>query len=119
MTADTTNMRASTEERIDAFAKIFGKETEAASLKKEIDDAFAAAKAAAAGKGNGLVVLVNGGKMSAFGPDSRFGWIHRDVGVPPVDENIKIVPSGWAFLSVSKTATILTSALASRSVFKY
>ena len=89
MTADTTNMRASTEERIDAFAKIFGKETEATALKKEIDDAFAAAKTAAEGKGTGLVVLVNGGKMSAFGPDSRFGWIHRDVGVPPVDENIK------------------------------
>ncbi|MDO5638707.1 MAG: siderophore ABC transporter substrate-binding protein [Neisseria sp.] len=89
MTADTTKMRESTEARIDAFAKIFGKETEAAALKQEIDDAFVAAKAAAEGKGNGLIILVNGGKMSAFGPDSRFGWIHRDVGVPPVDDNIK------------------------------
>ncbi|UOO81686.1 siderophore ABC transporter substrate-binding protein [Uruburuella testudinis] len=89
MTADTTNMRASTEARIDAFAKIFGKETEAAALKKEIDDAFTAAKTAAAGKGNGLVIIVNGGKVSAFGPDSRFGWIHKEVGVPTVDPDIK------------------------------
>ena len=89
MTADTTKMRESTEARIDAFAKIFHKEAEAQALKKEIDESFAAAKAAAQGKGSGLVILVNGGKMSAFGPDSRFGWIHRDVGVPTVDAEIK------------------------------
>lgn len=69
--------------------KIFHKEAEAQALKKEIDESFAAAKAAAQGKGSGLVILVNGGKMSAFGPDSRFGWIHRDVGVPTVDAEIK------------------------------
>lgn len=89
MTADTANMRTSTEARIDAFAKIFGKEAEAAALKKEIDDAFASAKAAAAGKGNGLVIIVNGGKVAAFGSNSRFGWIHKEVGVPTVDPDIK------------------------------
>ena len=89
MTADTTNMRQSAENRIDAFAKIFGKEAEAAKLKKAIDDSFASAKAAAEGKGKGLIILVNGGKMSAFGADSRFGWIHKDVGVPTVDDDIK------------------------------
>lgn len=89
MTADTTKMRESAEERIDAFAKIFNKEAEATALKKEIDDSFTAAKDAAKGKGNGLVILVNGGKVSAYGPGSRFGWIHTEVGVPAVDDNIK------------------------------
>ena len=47
-------------------------------------------KTAAQGKGKGLVVLVNGGKMSAFGPSSRLGgWLHKDIGVPAVDESIK------------------------------
>ena len=33
------------------------------------------------------MVLVNGGKMSAFGPSSRLGgWLHKDIGVPAVDE---------------------------------
>ena len=36
------------------------------------------------------MILVNGGKMSAFGPDSRLGgWLHKDIGIVPVDENIK------------------------------
>lgn len=90
MTAKTDNMKESTKARIDAYAKIFGKQAEADALKAEIDKTFADAKAAAQGKGKGLVVLVNAGKLSAFGPDSRLGgWIHRDIGVPVADGAIK------------------------------
>ena len=90
MTAKTDNMKESAKARIDAYAKIFGKQAEADALKAEIDKTFADAKAAAQGKGKGLVILVNAGKLSAFGPDSRLGgWIHRDIGVPPADEGIK------------------------------
>lgn len=90
MTADTSNMLASAKERIDAFAQVFNKQVEAEKLKAEIDQAFAEAKAAAVGKGKGLVILVNGGKMSAFGAESRLGgWLHHDIGVPAVDERIK------------------------------
>ncbi|MBW4005237.1 siderophore ABC transporter substrate-binding protein [Neisseria meningitidis] len=90
MTADTANLKESAKERIDALAQIFGKQAEADKLKAEIDASFEAAKTAAQGKGKGLVVLVNGGKMSAFGPSSRLGgWLHKDIGVPAVDESIK------------------------------
>ncbi|WP_107885527.1 siderophore ABC transporter substrate-binding protein [Neisseria elongata] len=90
MTAQTDNMKESAKARIDAYAKIFGKQAEGDALKAEIDKTFADAKAAAQGKGKGLVILVNAGKLSAFGPDSRLGgWIHRDIGVPPADEAIK------------------------------
>ena len=90
MTAQTDNMKESAKARIDAYGRIFGKQAEADALKAEIDKTFADAKAAAQGKGKGLVILVNAGKLSAFGPDSRLGgWIHRDIGVPAVDEAIK------------------------------
>ena len=90
MTAETANLKESSKERIDALAQIFGKQAEADKLKAEIDASFEAAKTAAQGKGKGLVVLVNGGKMSAFGPSSRLGgWLHKDIGVPAVDESIK------------------------------
>ena len=90
MTAQTDNMKESAKARIDAYAKIFGKLAERDALKAEIDKTFADAKAAAQGKGKGLVILVNAGKLSAFGPDSRLGgWIHRDIGVPAADEAIK------------------------------
>ena len=90
MTAQTDNMKESAKVRIDAYGRIFGKQAEADALKVEIDKTFADAKAAAQGKGKGLVILVNAGKLSAFGPDSRLGgWIHRDIGVPAADEAIK------------------------------
>ena len=92
MTADTANLKESAKERIDALAQIFSKQAEADKLKAEIDASFEAAKTAAQGKGKGkgLVILVNGGKMSAFGPSSRLGgWLHKDIGVPAVDEAIK------------------------------
>lgn len=90
MTAQTDNMKESAKARIDAYGRIFGKQAEADALKAEIDKTFADAKAAAQGKGKGLVILVNAGKLSAFGSDSRLGgWIHRDIGVPAVDEAIK------------------------------
>ncbi|WP_338809426.1 siderophore ABC transporter substrate-binding protein [Neisseria leonii] len=90
MTTDTANMRESTIQRIDDFARIFDKQAEADALKNEISQAYEAAKQAAQGKGRGLVIIVNNGKISAFGPESRLGgWIHRDLGVPTADENIK------------------------------
>jgi iron chelate ABC transporter, periplasmic iron chelate-binding protein len=63
------HLKDSAKERIDALAQIFGKQAEADKLKAEINASFEAAKAAALGKG--LVILVNGGKMSAFGTGSR------------------------------------------------
>ncbi|MCP2040236.1 iron complex transport system substrate-binding protein [Neisseria sp. HSC-16F19] len=90
MTVDTANMLANAKERITTFGEIFGKQAEAAALNQEIDQSFADAKAAAAGQGKGLVVLVNGNKLAAFGPSSRLGgWIHKDIGVAEVDADIK------------------------------
>ena len=63
------HLKDSAKERIDALAQIFGKQAEADKLKAEINASFEAAKAAALGKG--LVILVNGGKMSVFGTGSR------------------------------------------------
>ena len=90
MTADTKDLIGSAKERIDAFAQIFGKQTEADKLKVAIDADLAAAQAAAKDKGTGLVLIVNAGKLSAQSPTSRLGgWIHQAVGIVPVDANMK------------------------------
>lgn len=75
--------------RLDSFGKLFGKQAEAEKLTKEINELFAQTKAAVKGKGNGLIILVNGGKISAFGSGYRLSWIHNDLGVPFADETIK------------------------------
>ena len=90
MTADTKNLRTSAEARIDAYAQIFGKQAEAEKLKADINKAFDEAREAAKGKGKALVLIVSGGKLSAQSPNSRLGgWLHQDIGLEPVDPNMK------------------------------
>jgi ABC-type enterochelin transport system, periplasmic component len=67
---------------IENYGKLFNKEAEAAKLKAELETLIAETKAAVKGKGNGLIVLVNGGKMSAFGPVGRLGWVHSALNIP-------------------------------------
>ena len=98
MTADTGNMHTSAKERIDAFAQIFGKQAEVDKLKAELDQVFADAKAAAQGKGKGMVILVNGGKLSTFGSNARLsGWLYKDIGIVPSDTDVKEGSHGQPF----------------------
>ncbi|WP_418591454.1 siderophore ABC transporter substrate-binding protein [Ponticoccus sp. (in: a-proteobacteria)] len=68
--------------RIAAYGALFGKEAEAESLTADLDAKVAEAKEAVAGKGSGLILLTNGGKISVYGAGSRFGWLHGEIGLP-------------------------------------
>jgi iron complex transport system substrate-binding protein len=83
MTIGGNSLVADARARLAAYGTLFGKDAAAAELTEGLDKAEADAKAAIAGKGSGMVLLTNGPKMSAFGPGSRFGWIHSDLGLPP------------------------------------
>lgn len=74
--------------RLDSYGKIFGKEAEAATLIKTLDDKLAGLKAAATDKGTALFVMTNGTKMAAYGPGSRFGWLQEAAGLPPAVKDI-------------------------------
>lgn len=41
-----------------------------------------------------LIILVNNGKMAAFGSQSRFGIIHDNLGFTPIDASIKVGTHG-------------------------
>ena len=58
------------------------KEDEAAALTETLDAKIEEARAAVAGKGDGLILLTNGGKISAYGANSRFGWLHGALDLP-------------------------------------
>lgn len=89
LTLDTANIYESSKQRLADLGRLFNKADKAQALQKDIDDAIAKAKAASAGKGNGLVVLVNGNKLSTYGAESRFGFIHTVFGIPVADAEIK------------------------------
>ncbi|AUI66205.1 MULTISPECIES: siderophore ABC transporter substrate-binding protein [Glaesserella] len=76
-------------QRIDSFGKMFGKEEKATQLKAEIGALYKETQAAVKGKGNGLIILVNGGKVSAFGSGYRLSWIHHSLGIPLADSSLK------------------------------
>lgn len=72
--------------RVLAYGALFGREAAAAELAEGLDAALADARAAVEGKGDALVVLTNGPKISVFGPGSRFGWVHDELGLPAAVE---------------------------------
>jgi iron complex transport system substrate-binding protein len=82
--------------RIAAYGALFGREAEAAEATAELDAAIADARAAAAGKGRALILMTNGAKISAYGPGSRFGWIHSALGLAPAAEGLEAAIHGEA-----------------------
>ncbi|MCE9667723.1 siderophore ABC transporter substrate-binding protein [Myxococcus stipitatus] len=70
------------------LAGIFGKEEKARELVTALRQSISALKETTSTRGRGLVVLVTGGRLSAYGPGSRFGLIHGDFGVPVAAEGL-------------------------------
>lgn len=70
------------------LGKVFGKEAQAEARVAEIRTAIAELRSRTAARGRGLIVLVSGGKLSAYGSGSRFGIIQTDFGVPPAAEGL-------------------------------
>ena len=76
------------------IAQIFDKQAE---LKIKLDDIEAQVteiQQLAKSTGNALFILTHGGKISAYGPGSRFGWLHDDLGITPAIADIKTATHG-------------------------
>lgn len=87
---DTAKYMESYENNAKIIGQIFGKEKEVeaelAKVKQSVQELNA--KVTAEGK-NALVILTTGGKVSAFGPGSRFGLIHDVIGFKAADDKIE------------------------------
>ncbi len=94
MSIDTANIYESSKQRLHDLGALFGKSDQAAKLQGNIDGLIDETKTATKNKGNGLVIMVNGNKLSAYGDKSRFGFIHTVLGVPMVDNQIKDASHG-------------------------
>lgn len=80
--------------RVEAYGTIFGIEDTAAAVLAALDADLAAARAAVQGKGGALIVMTNGGTVSAYGDDSRFGWLHTALGLPEAHTGISAETHG-------------------------
>jgi iron complex transport system substrate-binding protein len=88
LTADNSNFLATQKANAEVLGEIFGKQDEVAELWGAIEASVEAVNEATAEAGKALVVMVSGGNLSIYGPGSRFGWIHTDLGFEPVFENV-------------------------------
>jgi len=92
---DTENYMESFESNAKTIGQIFGKEDEVNKELTAIEDSIKALNEKASSlDGKSLVVLANEGKVSAYGPKSRFGIIHDVFGFAPVDDTLEVSTHG-------------------------
>lgn len=82
--------------RLRDYGRIFGKADAADAIEQSFRDRLEQANAAAAGKGDVLIVMTNGPKVSAYGAGGRFGWLHNDIGLPEAAPEISAAIHGEA-----------------------
>lgn len=87
---DYSNYMDSFKKNMSTIAEIYGKESEMKTKLEEVDGRIADVKSKTEGiDQKALVVLGSEGKVSAYGPSSRFGLIHDVFGFKAADENIE------------------------------
>src|SRR5690625_4388001 len=92
---DTTRYMESFQEITSIIGEIFGKEAEVKEEMDKIEDSIAVLQEKSEENGqNALIILANDDKISAYGPNSRFGLIHDVFGIPAVDEAIEVSTHG-------------------------
>lgn len=74
---------------ITKLGEVFDLEDKAAELNAALDAKVDAVKAAAAGKGNALVLVTNAGNLGVYGPDSRVSWVYNEVGIASALADVK------------------------------
>lgn len=84
LTIDPKAFIAGARANVELLGRIFGRQKEAVALDRRIEAARARVKQVAPQAGRVLMVMVNGGKLSAYGAGSRFGWLYGDLGLTPV-----------------------------------
>jgi len=87
---DTTNYMESFKKNLNTIGEIFNKEEEIASELADIEEEIAGINEKASGLDEkSLIILGSEGKVSAYGPSSRFGIIHDVFGFKAADEKIE------------------------------
>ena len=71
------------------MGKIFGVEDRVEERLAELDAMVQDVSAQAAGAGRALILLTTGAEVTAYGPGSRFGFVHDTFGYAAADENLE------------------------------
>ena len=73
---------------ITTLGEIFDRREKAAEMIATFDDKVQELKKSASDAGTALILVTNAGKVGAYGPNSRVGWLHKEIGFRPVEDDI-------------------------------
>lgn len=96
LTVNAKDLVGSVTRNTETLAAIYGKQAQAKEKLDALNASISALKGKAASAGTALIVLTTGGKMSAYGPGSRFGVIHDAFGVKPAATGLSVSNHGQA-----------------------
>lgn len=88
MSVDPKEFIGSVKANITKLGDIFGKQEEAKKLDAAIDEKVAKLKEIAPNSGTAMILVTNAGKVGVYGPSSRTGWLHTEIGFKPVAADI-------------------------------
>lgn len=92
---DTENYMESFEHHLNIIGEIFDMENELATELEKIEESIIELQEIVdTHDERALVILANDDKISAYGPNSRFGIIHDVFGIDPIDDNIEASTHG-------------------------
>ena len=75
--------------RLRAYGQMLNKMPEAEALASALEARAAQLRSQIQARGgSALILMTNGPKLSVFGPNSRFGWLHTELGFSPAVEGI-------------------------------
>lgn len=94
LTVSNDNYLGDVDRNVSILGKLFDKEEQAKAEISRLDERLSAVHMLAANKGTGLIILTTGGKISAYGPGSRFGLLHSGFGIKPASTNLKVSKHG-------------------------
>lgn len=81
---------------IRALAAVYGLKAKGEAEIQSVDQAVAALRVKAARQGPGLFLMTNGGKLSVYGPGSRFDMLYTVFGAKPLPQKIEVSKHGQA-----------------------
>ncbi len=90
LTVPAKGFISGTEANIEKLGEIFGRQSEAKAEVDKLNSELAALNEKTKGKGKGLMILTSGGKISAYGPGSRFGVLHDSFGIEPAAADLSV-----------------------------
>lgn len=89
LTQDYDDFIGGLKSNVRTLARIFDQVEAAEQQLDSIDQQVMAIRSLTGDAGKALVIITNGGRLAAYGPGSRFGWIHDVLGMPPVVSGLR------------------------------